>query len=73
MTTEAGSTSEVLGPGGLIVPQRDPSALADAISSLLQSAPRRKEMGEKGRSYIEREFSLDKMLQDTLTAYKRFL
>jgi len=71
VTSEAGSTAEVLGPGGIVVPARDPRSLAAAVSSLLQDEILRKEMGSRGREHIVAEFSLERMVQDMLAAYKR--
>lgn len=71
VTSEAGSTAEVVGPGGIVVPARDPRSLAAAVSSLLQDERLRKEMGSRGRKHIVAEFSLERMLQDILAAYER--
>jgi glycosyltransferase involved in cell wall biosynthesis len=73
VTAEAGSTSEVLGPGGISVPQRDSKSLAIEISQLLQDESLRRELGEKGRKHIQENFSLEAMINDTLSAYQRFL
>jgi glycosyltransferase involved in cell wall biosynthesis len=67
-----GATSEVIGPGGLLVPPRDSPALADAISELLQDRARRKSLGWQGREHILNQFSLKQMLDSTLDAYAKF-
>jgi glycosyltransferase involved in cell wall biosynthesis len=69
----AGAVAEVIGPGGLLVPPRDPAALAEAVSELLRDAALRRELGQRGREYIERDFSVRAMREATLDAYDRFL
>jgi glycosyltransferase involved in cell wall biosynthesis len=73
VAARAGSTAEVVGPGGLLVPPRDADALAQAISRLLQDAALRRELGRRGREHVERQFSLQTMLHAMLDAYRRFL
>lgn len=73
VSAEAGSTAEVLGPGGVIVPQRDSRSLAIEISQLLQDGSLRRELGAKGRIHILENFGLEAMINDTLRAYQRFL
>jgi glycosyltransferase involved in cell wall biosynthesis len=47
------------GANGLLVPPRNPSALADAVASLLVDPAERRRMGEEGRRRQRREFDLD--------------
>ncbi len=68
----AGSVAEVVGPGGRLVPPRDPHALAEAVSELLGDNALRTSLGKAGAEYVRREFSLEKMVADTLSAYERF-
>jgi glycosyltransferase involved in cell wall biosynthesis len=48
---------------GLLVPPRDPEALAHAIRTLLLDPELRIEMGRKGRSRVKDEFDLQKTTQ----------
>lgn len=73
VATDVGATSEVVGPGGLLVPQRQPQALAQAVSSLLQNPEKRQDMAHRGREHIIQNFSLQAMVRDTLTAYEHAL
>jgi glycosyltransferase involved in cell wall biosynthesis len=45
------------GQTGLLVAPTDPSALSEAILALLRDPARARQMGERGRSRVEREFS----------------
>ncbi len=57
------------GVEGILVPERDPVALAAAIESLARSPERRKQMGEAGRKKILRQYdsaALDRQLLSTL-------
>ena len=71
--TRAGGIPEVIGDGetGVLVPPRDPSALADAMARLLEDAALRKRMGEAGLSRVRAQFSVEKMVRETLAAYAR--
>jgi glycosyltransferase involved in cell wall biosynthesis len=51
---------------GLIVPPRDPAALADALRMLIDDAPLRRTLGANGRRRAEALFSLDR----TIDAFK---
>ena len=72
VTTNAGTAAEVVGPGGVLVPPRDPIALASAVSDLLKDASLRRELGKRGREYVVSNFSIQTMLHSTLDAYERF-
>ncbi|MCC7355365.1 MAG: glycosyltransferase [Anaerolineae bacterium] len=57
------------GETGLVVPPRDPQALAAAINTLLADAGLRARMGEAGRRRAAREFNLPAMVERVLTLY----
>jgi glycosyltransferase involved in cell wall biosynthesis len=46
------------GETGLLVPQREENALADALLALLQNEPLAARMGSAGRCRVERLFNL---------------
>ncbi len=69
---DTGSVAEVIGPGGVVVPPRDPAALAAAVTRLLADANTRQDLGAAGRAHIEKNFSLDRMVEATLQGYRRF-
>jgi glycosyltransferase involved in cell wall biosynthesis len=61
------------GTNGLLVPPKNPVALADAIDRLLKDAPLRTEMGRRGREIAVNEFSEEKVIQQTLALYQKLL
>ncbi|HEX3466801.1 MAG TPA: glycosyltransferase [Candidatus Elarobacter sp.] len=57
VSTVTGSLPELVAPGeGLLVPQRDPAALAEAIGTLLADAELRRRCGERSRAHVEASF-----------------
>ena len=58
---------------GLLVPARDPVALADAITSLLSNHELRAAMGASGREFVMREHSKEKIGQQFLDLYQECL
>lgn len=75
VATAVGGTPELVIPGetGLLVPPRDPEALAQACQKMLENPGRALEMGQAGRSRIEKFFSIEKMVRDTENVYQRLL
>lgn len=71
VTTDAPGCREVVrhGVNGLLVPPRDPAALADALQTLLENPQLRREMGQRGREIVEREFSSEIVIEKTLKVY----
>lgn len=58
-----GLTETVIeGETGLLVEPSSASALADALRSLLRDAPRCERMGAMGRTHVERDYTLERML-----------
>jgi rhamnosyl/mannosyltransferase len=58
---------------GLVVPPRDPDALADAINRLLDDPNYREQLGETGRARARTEFTQERMTAATLALYKEIL
>ena len=58
---------------GLLVPARDPVALAAAMRRLILSPPLRQFLGERGREIAVTEFSQDKVIAATLAIYRELL
>ena len=75
VTTDVPGCREVVinDENGYLVPPRNSEALADAIDKLLNDKTLRREMGEKGRALVEREFGIEKIVEETLSLYQRML
>jgi glycosyltransferase involved in cell wall biosynthesis len=58
---------------GLLVPPRNPEALADALERLVHDAALRERFGRAGRARAEREFALGYIVEQTLKVYERVL
>ncbi|HYO83778.1 MAG TPA: glycosyltransferase, partial [Bryobacteraceae bacterium] len=54
---------------GLLVPPRDPAALAAALKRLMNSVSERQRMGSEGRRIFGRQFVADAMIFNTLQLY----
>jgi glycosyltransferase involved in cell wall biosynthesis len=61
------------GTNGILVPPKNPAALADAIARLLNNPGLRAEMGRRGREIVVNEFSEEKVIQQTLALYRQLL
>jgi glycosyltransferase involved in cell wall biosynthesis len=73
VATPVGGTPEVVADGetGLLVPPRDPAALAAAIRELLGDPERRRAMGEAGYRRASERFSAATMAARVLEIYDR--
>lgn len=54
---------------GLLVPPRNPQALAQAIMRLIEAPAVRQQMGVRGRARAEQEFGLEAVIEQTLALY----
>jgi glycosyltransferase involved in cell wall biosynthesis len=75
VATDVQGCREIVQPGanGLLVPPRDPDSLADAITRLLTDEALRHRMGEAGRLLVQREFSIEHVVDATLNLYDELL
>ncbi len=71
ITTPTGGLKEVCidQETGIIVPPRDPSAVALAVQELLADEKRRLEMGQKAKALVKRQFTLERMLDQMEQVY----
>jgi glycosyltransferase involved in cell wall biosynthesis len=61
------------GDNGLLVPARSVEPLAQALQRLIEDGGLRQRMGARGRERVVSEFSLDKVIEDTLAVYRAAL
>lgn len=72
--TDVGGTAEILaGGGGILVPPGNPRRLADAICALVTDPTGVRSLGEQGRGIVRDGFSMDQMVDETLSLYVRLL
>lgn len=71
VTTDVPGCREIVrnGDNGLLVPPRNPEALADALARLIENPELRRQMGARGRIRAEQEFGLDMVIRQTLALY----
>lgn len=72
VTTDVPGCREIVrhGQNGLLVPARDALALAAALRTLLEDAPTRLRMGQRGREMVMQEFSEEAVVHETLNIYQ---
>ncbi len=75
VTTTAGGMNEAVDDGveGMVVPPRDPAAMADAVAALLTGGALRAALARRARARIEREFSLERQISVYLKEYDSLL
>jgi colanic acid/amylovoran biosynthesis glycosyltransferase len=61
------------GQSGLLVKEKDPVALADAMQHLLADSELRIKLGKSGRQKIIEEFNIDKNVAQLATLFERYL
>lgn len=73
VTTDVPGCREVVRhrQNGLLVPVRDSRALAEALKTLIGDAALRRQMGKQGRELAVAEFSLEKVIGQTLAVYPK--
>jgi glycosyltransferase involved in cell wall biosynthesis len=71
VTTDWPGCREIVehGQNGLLVPIKDPQALAGALETLVRDPALRIALGRRGRARVEGEFSLDTVIRKTLAVY----
>ena len=75
VATRAGGIPEVVEEGvtGLLVPPRDPEALARAMRHVLHHAEQARAFGAAGRQRVARHFTVARMATRTLHVYQQLL
>lgn len=75
VTTDVPGCRDVVraGQNGLLVPAKNSTALAGALLKLIRDPKLRKSMGKRGRKIVERDYSLEMVLNQTLGIYQSLL
>ncbi len=75
VATRTGGIPEAVeeGVNGILVPPRNPSALADAIYHLYRNRDLLIKMGENGYERAKKLFSVESMVENTISLYKKLL
>jgi glycosyltransferase involved in cell wall biosynthesis len=75
VTTDAPGCREIVrhSENGLLVPVRNSQALAEALRTLIENPALRKRMGNRGREIVVQEFSLARVIDETLRVYRDLL
>lgn len=68
--SDSGAIPEVVADAGLIVPERNPAALAQAIQTLHGDPERRSEMGKIGRQRVEDFYTWERIAQNMADIYR---
>lgn len=70
VASNAGAIPEVVGDAGILVPPRDPAALADAMQRVLSDTALSEFLARKGRARAEALFSWESVGRRTMEVYK---
>ena len=75
VASDVGGTREgvEVGQSALLVPSRDPRALADAVAQVAADGALRRRMGEAGVAFVREHFSLERYLDRTEEIYRQVL
>ena len=75
VTTDTSGCKEVVkhGEHGFLVPVKDADALADALAKLIVDAELRSKMGLAARQREVKEFSNEKVINETIVIYRQLL
>jgi glycosyltransferase involved in cell wall biosynthesis len=75
VTTDVPGCRDAIEPDvtGVLVPAKNPVALADAIQALIESPERRAQMGKAGRELAEHAFAIENIVEQHMTIYQELL
>lgn len=72
VATDTGDCRQLVGDGGIVVPARDPAALATAMITLAEGgADCRRAIGERGRARIAKMYALPAIAEQYAALYER--
>jgi glycosyltransferase involved in cell wall biosynthesis len=71
--TDSGAIADVVGEGGLVVPERNPGQLAEAIMQLRDDPDRCRRLGQAGRNRVLERYTWQSVAQRMHDIYQRVL
>lgn len=74
VSTPVGAIAEAVeaGKSGLLVPTRNPEALAEALESLMMNPDSRRAMGDAGRAIASEKFGIDVMVDKMESVFRQY-
>lgn len=75
IVTDVGGLMEVVNNGefGIVVPKKDPQAIANAIEQLVADKSAAQQLGKKARQHVLKHYDWQQNLQQMIDAYKNLL
>jgi glycosyltransferase involved in cell wall biosynthesis len=74
VATDVGGVRELIGEAGVIVPAKNPEALAQAMLALMQTTPEaRSSLGRAARERIQSQFSMDAKADEWEALYRKVI
>jgi glycosyltransferase involved in cell wall biosynthesis len=73
VVTRSGAMPSIVGGAGLVVPKKDPDALAHAVNRLLADAALRARLGAEARARARAHYDLPRWVDRMLAVYARFV
>ncbi len=72
VATDDGGVPEIIEDGkeGILIPPKDPDAIARAVISILKNKSLAREMGNRGRKKVEKYFSMERYIDELEKVYK---
>jgi glycosyltransferase involved in cell wall biosynthesis len=71
VASRSGAMPEILGDAGVVVPKKDPAALAHAVARLVEDPARRERLGHRGQARARQRFGMERYLDDLCRLYGR--
>jgi glycosyltransferase involved in cell wall biosynthesis len=71
--SDSGEIPQVIGDGGLVVPEGDPQALRMALKSLIENPAARRRLGRRGRSRVMAHYTQAQIAARTVSFYRELL
>ncbi len=73
ISTSGGALPEVVGQAGMIVPPKDPDALAAAIVRIFDNPELARQLGQRGYQRVHSHFTWEKAAEQTVSVYQEVI